>query len=128
VSETDQRSAARRFQLEDKMRAAPFLAGLAWPFEMSRLKKPKSTALPLSGSIASSIIDDVISRVLVCFAWLIVLLALAAMLRIPGKAIDIYIHDVYIPLNMLTLIALIVLLFGAPLAALTVRVFRSKHT
>jgi hypothetical protein len=78
--------------------------------------------------MASSIIDDVISRVLVCFAWLIVLLALAAVLRIPGEAVDIYIHDVYIPLHKLTLIALIVVLFGAPLAALTVKTFRSKHT
>ena len=78
--------------------------------------------------MASSIIDDVISRVLVCVAWLIVLWALAAVLRIPGKAVDIYIQDVYIPLHKLTLIALIVLLFGAPLAALTVKVLRSKHT
>ena len=78
--------------------------------------------------MARSIIDDVISRVLVSIAWLIVLLALAAVLRIPGKAVDIYIHDVYIPLHKLTLIALIVVLFGAPLVALTVRIFRSKHT
>jgi hypothetical protein len=78
--------------------------------------------------MASSILDDVISRVLICFGWLVVLLALAAVLRIPGKAVDIYIHDIYIPLHKLTLIALIVLVFGAPLAALTVRVFRSKHT
>ena len=77
---------------------------------------------------ARSIIDAVIFRVLVCIAWLIVLLALVAVLTIPGKAVDIYIHDIYIPLNKLTLIALIFLLFGAPLAALTVKVFRSKHT
>ena len=69
-----------------------------------------------------------IPRVLVSIGWLIVLWALVEVLRFPGKAVDIYIHDVYIPLNKLTLIALIVLLFGAPLAALTVRVFRSKHT
>jgi hypothetical protein len=70
----------------------------------------------------------VISRVLVCIAWLIVLWALVEVLRLPGKAVDIYIHDVYIPLNKLTLIALIFFLCGAPLAALTVKVFRSKHT
>ena len=69
-----------------------------------------------------------ISRVLVCIAWLIVLLAVAAVLRIPGTAVDIYIHDVYIPLHKLTLIALIVILFGAPLAAVTAKTFRSKHT
>ncbi len=68
-----------------------------------------------------------ISKVLVGIAWLIVLWALVAVLTIPGKAVDIYIHDIYIPLNKLTLIALIFLLFGAPLAALTIRVFRSKH-
>jgi len=78
--------------------------------------------------LARSIIDCVISRVLVCIAWLIVLWALVEVLRIPGRAVDIYIHDVYIPLNKFTLIVLIFLLFGAPLAALTVKVFRSRHT
>ena len=76
---------------------------------------------------ARIIIDDVISKVLVGIGWLIVLWALVEVLRLPGKAVDIYVHDIYIPLNKLTLIALIVLLFGAPLAALTVRVFRSEH-
>ena len=50
-----------------------------------------------------------ISRVLVGIGWLLVLWALVAVLRIPGRAVDIYIHNIYIPLNKLTLFALIFL-------------------
>jgi len=81
-----------------------------------------------NSSSSCTIIDGVFSRVLLSIGWLFVLVALVAVLRFPGKTVDIYLHDVYIPLNKLTLVVLLLLVFGAPLAALTVIIFRSKRT
>jgi heme/copper-type cytochrome/quinol oxidase subunit 1 len=69
----------------------------------------------------------VVSRVLVCTGWLVALLALVGVAKLPGPALDIYIHDKYFVVSKSHLILLVLLIFVLPLAALSVRVFRSAH-
>jgi len=80
----------------------------------------------LNSSASRTIIDGVLSRVLVSIGWLVALLALLGVARLP-PALDIYIHDRYFVVSRLYLVLLIALLLVLPLAALSVRVFYSTH-
>ena len=58
--------------------------------------------------------------------WLVVLVALAAAMRLP-RVSDIYIKDIYVVVSRATAIVLILVVLVLPLLAFTLRVLRSSH-
>jgi hypothetical protein len=54
-------------------------------------------------------------------------LALIRIVRLPGKNLDLYFHDRYVPVPKNLLVTSVILALVLPLIALTVRYVRSTH-
>jgi hypothetical protein len=67
------------------------------------------------------------ARKQVPFLWMVVLAVLIGAIRLPGSGLDLYFKDTYVAVSKPFLILLILVLFAAPLLAISIKQLRSRH-